>query len=74
MADFTFNIEKKIGVIASYNKGWNKELNIVKWGEYPPKYDIRDWNEDHTRLKKGVTFTEDELVELRDILNGMDLD
>lgn len=73
MAEFTFNIEKNIGVIAEY-KGWNKELNIVKWGENPPKYDIRDWNLDHSRMKKGVTFTEEELIELRDILNEMNLE
>lgn len=39
----------------------NKELNIVKWSDYDAKYDIREWNPDHTRMSKGLTFTEEEL-------------
>lgn len=74
MADFKFEIVKHIAVIQKYENNWSKELNLVKWGEYPEKYDIRDWNADHTRMKKGVTFTEEELVELKEILNEMDIE
>ncbi len=74
MSEFKFSIEKNIGVISENNKGWKKELNIVKWGDNPPKYDIREWNPDHTRMSKGVTFLEEELVELRDMLIEMGLE
>lgn len=72
--EFKFEIEKHIAVISTNEKNWTKELNLVKWGEYPSKYDIREWNADHTRMSKGLTFTEEELVELREILDEMDID
>lgn len=72
--EFKFEIEQHIAVIATTEKNWTKELNLVKWGEYPAKYDIREWNPDHTRMSKGLTFTEEELVELREILNEMEID
>ncbi len=33
-----------------------------------PKYDIRDWNNDHSRSSKGITLTLEELKNLRDLL------
>lgn len=74
MAEFSFEIVKHINVIQKYDNNWAKELNLVKWGEYPPKYDIRDWNPDHTKMKKGITLTEEELVNLKDILNEMGIE
>lgn len=41
--------------------GWHKELNLVKWGDNPPKYDLRAWNADRSKMGKGLTFTKDEL-------------
>ena len=65
MADLKFEIIKKIGVLSETEKGWKKEINLVKWNDFAPKYDLRDWNEDHTRMGKGITLTEDELNKLR---------
>lgn len=39
---------------------WNLELNIVKWGDHAAKFDIRTWNEDHTKCGKGITLTDEE--------------
>ena len=50
------------------NIGWTKELNVVAWGSRPAKYDIRSWNEDHTKMTKGITFSREELIQLRDAL------
>lgn len=50
-----------VGSISKSTKGWNKEFNIVKWGENEPKIDIREWNDDHTRMGKGITLTMEEL-------------
>ncbi len=60
--------------IAETSKGWTKELNLVSWNDYAPKYDIREWDPEHVRMGKGLTFTKDEIKELRDLLNGLDLD
>lgn len=68
MADFKFEIKKTIGVLSESNKGWTKELNLISWNDGDPKYDIRDWAPDHTKMGKGVTFTEDEVRKLYKIL------
>jgi hypothetical protein len=71
MSNIEFKIEKKIVVIKKYSK-WSKELNLVSWGNNPPKYDIRNWDQEHEKMKKGVTFTLEELETLKDILNNLD--
>ena len=35
---------------------WNTELNIVSWNGNEPKYDIRQWNPEHTKCGKGITM------------------
>lgn len=70
---FTFKIEEEVGVLSEGAGGWQKELNLVSWNEREPKYDIREWDASHEKMRKGVTFTVDELVELRSILNELDL-
>lgn len=69
MADLKFDIKEYIGVLSSGKSGWSKELNFVQWGEYDPKFDIREWSPDHQKMGKGVTFTVDELKELKKLLN-----
>lgn len=59
--DISCEIVEQLLVIEERNAGWNLELNIVKWNDGEPKYDIRPWNEDHSRSGKGLTLTEDNL-------------
>lgn len=73
MAEIKFEITEEIGVLSEAPNNWQKEINLVSWNEREPKYDIRDWNADHTRMRKGITLTTDELVELKNILNDLDL-
>lgn len=40
----------------SQKGSWSLELNIVRWNGNEPKYDIRSWNEDHTKCSKGITL------------------
>ena len=42
---------------------FTKELNKVSWNDRPPVYDLRGWNEDHTKMTKGITFTDKEFEE-----------
>lgn len=65
-----FDIVETIGVLSESEKGWTKELNLVSWEGRAPKYDIRSWSPDHRRMGKGVTLSEDELQNLRDVLNS----
>ena len=39
------------------------ELNIIKWGENPEKYDLRRWK-DKTPGRRGLTLTTEELKSL----------
>ena len=74
MAELKFEITESVCVIGENAKGWTKELNLVSWNDHEPKYDIRDWSPDHSRMGKGVTLTADELASLKDILADIDLD
>ena len=74
MAEIKFEITKNIGVISDTPKGWTKELNMVAWNDYAPKYDLREWDPEHIKMGKGITFNADEIKELRDLLNGLELD
>lgn len=74
MAEIKFEITKNIGVLLDTPKGWTKELNMVAWNNYAPKYDIREWDPEHQKMGKGLTFTKEEIKKLRDLLNGLDLD
>lgn len=71
--DFSFNIEKSIGVVSEGKGGWNLELNLVSWGGRPAKYDIRSWSGDHQKMGKGITLTKEELESLKTLLNGVEL-
>lgn len=74
MAELKYEITKEIGVISESAKGWSKELNMVSWNDHEPKYDIREWSPDHSRMGKGVTLTVDELATLKDLIDGLGLD
>lgn len=46
------------------DRGWATELNEVSWNGAEPKYDIRRWNADHTKMGKGITLTKAEATSL----------
>lgn len=66
--ELTFEITKHLGVLSENPSGWQKEMNMVSWNGRKPKYDIREWSADHTRMKKGITLSEEELETLRNIM------
>ncbi len=66
--DIKFEITKEIGVLSSSAKGWNKEINMVSWNNAAPKYDLREWAPDHSRMGKGITLNKEEAAELVKLL------
>ena len=70
--DFSFSIEKHIGVISQGKGGWQVELNLVSWSGREPKYDIRSWSPDHQKMGKGITMTRDELKTLAQIIGTIE--
>ena len=70
--DVTFEIKEHVGVIATNDTGWNKELNIVSWNGATPKYDIRDWDPSHARMSKGITLLDSDMKSLVDLYLSRD--
>ena len=73
MAEITFEITKSLGVISETSKGWTRELNMVSWNDREPKYDIRDWAPDGTKMGKGISLSHDEIAILKGILDELEL-
>ncbi|MDQ0223266.1 YdbC family protein [Streptococcus moroccensis] len=66
MAEFSFEIVEKLLVLSENEKGWTKELNRVSFNGAEPKYDIRSWSPDHSKMGKGITLTNEEFQVLLD--------
>ncbi len=72
-AEFKFDIVKSFGLISENTNGWVKEVNLVSWNDREPVYDIRVWQEGHEKLGKGITLTEAEMKNLKELLNTLDI-
>lgn len=57
MAEFTYEVTERIAVLSTNARGWERQLNMVSWNGNPPKYDIRDWSPDGSRMAKGSYIT-----------------
>jgi hypothetical protein len=66
--EIKFDIVEKIAILSTDSKGWSKELNLVSWNDAEPKFDIRSWSEDHSRMGKGITLSEEEVSVLLEVL------
>jgi hypothetical protein len=73
MADIKFEIKENLGVLSESSKGWTKELNLISWNDKEPKYDIREWSPDHTKMGKGITLSKEEVVALKKFMAGIDV-
>ena len=63
-----FKVEETIGVLSTSANGWQKELNLVSWNDAPPKFDIRSWSPDHTKMGKGISLTNEEMAALKETI------
>lgn len=70
--DFKFEIKKHIEVLSEGNNGWKTEVNLVSWNDKEAKLDIRPWNEDHTRMGKGISLNYEEAQLLKEALEDID--
>jgi len=65
-----FEIVRRCGAIGKEKNGWIRELNVVSWNGADPKYDVRSWNEDHSRMTRGITLSYEEAVCLAAVLRA----
>lgn len=66
--ELKYEIINQIGVISTSASGWNTELNRISWNGNEPKYDLRSWSPDHSKMGKGITLSEEELIALAELL------
>ena len=71
MAEKNYEILECIGVLSENKGGWKKELNIVKWFDNAPSFDLRSWSADHSKMGKGISLSNEEFEALRKLLNEM---
>jgi hypothetical protein len=72
MADFSYEVTKELGVISENAKGWQTKLNMVSWNGGEAKFDIRPWSPDGERMGKGISLSEEEMVQLVELFNERD--
>ncbi|MDR0948039.1 MAG: hypothetical protein LBM69_00820 [Lachnospiraceae bacterium] len=73
MAEISFEIKETIGVLSESKRGWTKEVNMVSLNGRDAKIDIREWDATHEKMGKGLTFTSEEVLKLRELLNNIEL-
>lgn len=71
MADIKYDIIETLEVLSENYKGWTKELNLISWNGADAKFDLRDWAPDHEKMGKGITFTKEEALKLKEILEDI---
>ena len=69
MAEFKYEITERIAVLSTNARGWD----MISWNDHEPKYDIRDWSPDGSKMSKGISLSHDEMAVLKDILNELEL-
>ena len=70
--EFKFEIVETLAVLSESSKGWTKELNLIKWNDREPKYDIREWSPDGSKMGKGITLSDEEVAVLKKALAERD--
>lgn len=68
--EFVYEIINELGEISKGTNGWKKEFNRVSWNGGEPKYDVREWDEKHEKMGKGVTLTKEELLKLKEVIDA----
>ena len=68
MPEIKYEITEHLGVISETARGWTREVNMISC---EPKIDVRDWSPDHTKMSKGLTFTKEEIVELKNLVEKL---
>ncbi len=71
--EFKYEVVEKIGILSEGTRGWRKEFRRISWNGGIPKYDIRDWAPDDSKMGKGVTLTAEEVAILKELLEKIEI-
>ena len=67
-SNYDFKIQKEIGIVSEKPSGWTLELNLVSFNGKGAMYDLREWNDDHTALRRGIRLSESDLRSLMKVI------
>ena len=70
MPDITYEVKARLAVLSTSPSGWTKELTLISWNGGEPKYDIRTWSPDRSKMGKGVTLDKAKMDALKAFLTG----
>ena len=73
MVEFKYEVVETIAVLSESSKGWTKELKLISWNDREPKYDIREWSPDGSKMGKGITLSDEEVSILKKALNTREI-
>ncbi len=68
--DISCAIIEHIGTLRTSASGWSREFNVVAWNGGKPRFDIRDWSQDHAKMSKGITMSDNELKRIFDWISA----
>ena len=74
MAEIKYEVVQRVAVLSQRPRGWERQLNLISWNDGEPKYDIREWSPDHSKMGKGVTITKEELYSLKELLMELEIE
>lgn len=74
MAKFSKAVKQVFGFLGEDQDYSKKQLTLTSWGVYAPKFDIRTWDENYEKAGKGMTFSAQELIALKELLNQLPLE
>ena len=74
MAKFSKEVKQVFGFLGEDQDYSKKQLTLTSWGVYAPKFDIRTWDEDYEKAGKVMTFSAQELIALKELLNQLPLE
>jgi hypothetical protein len=73
MEEFKFHVLESLGTLSEAENGWKKELTVVSWNDREPKFDIRSWSPQKERMGRGITFSKEEIISLKELLSHIPL-
>lgn len=67
-----YDVVAHIATIGTYQdqngERWNTEVNIISWNGHTPQFDLRTWDESHSKMHYGLKLSKEEM---HNLVSGM---
>ena len=68
MAEITYEVLEKFGILSESPTGWTKELRLMSWNNRGPRYDLREWAPGDRKASRGITLSLREMKVFQELL------